>query len=460
MAAVKKPATKKRASKKKSAKKSSAKALTSLQTFELVLEKSKRFDPKDMKIHLDIDSLKESMAHLPTGSVILDHLIGGSPNKHGVLPCPGIPRGKFTQVYGYNSCGKTTFALTLSAITCAQNGTVLYIDLENEIDPTYAEHLGVPIGEDSKFVIYAPNTLEDVFGIMLIAVAAGVDLIVVDSVGAGITKESYDMSAEDIAKGETGRLGQVAAAWSRGLSLLKNRVAKSKTSVLGISQLRAGGPGQNEPVVMGGKAWSFYTSLRIKLARIAWDYGKEYNVVTHKTDDKVKLGSIIKAELQKCKVSQNQGRTQEFYIRHGHGIDDHRSIFEIGSSHGMIQRSGSNYSWGENKINGKQNTLNFLRENQEEFVKLYRQVVPYLTNTQLAEEEEFDEEPESEIDLGFDPDELVAKAKGLELNELSGVVEAESGDASEEYETEEDSNSVAELDNELSSMLTGDSAES
>jgi recombination protein RecA len=105
-------------------------------------------------VELDLDSLSNSMPHISTGSVALDYLIGGKENAQGVRPCPGIPRGRITNVYGLAGAGKTTIALQTAASVCNdEGGTCVYIDWENEVEPRYAQMLGVPVTDKSKFML-------------------------------------------------------------------------------------------------------------------------------------------------------------------------------------------------------------------------------------------------------------------------------------------------------------------
>ena len=112
-------------------------------------------------VDLDTESLTKSIPHISTGSLALDYLIGGKENSKGVRPCPGIPRGKITNLYGLAGSGKTTVALQTAATAC-EEGTCIYIDFENEVEPRYAQKLGVPVTDKSKFMLLQPETLSRV----------------------------------------------------------------------------------------------------------------------------------------------------------------------------------------------------------------------------------------------------------------------------------------------------------
>ena len=108
---------------------------------------------EDPSVPLTDSALRSSMAHIPTGSVIVDYLIGGRPNQFGVAPCPGVPRGRILNLYGNAGAGKTTLALSTAASVCNAGGTCVYIDWENEVDPRYAAALGVPVQDEDRFIL-------------------------------------------------------------------------------------------------------------------------------------------------------------------------------------------------------------------------------------------------------------------------------------------------------------------
>jgi len=341
------------------------------------------------RVSLDPDQLKEPLEHLPTGSLVIDYLIGGEPNAFGISPCPGLPRRRITQLWGHESSGKTTLALTAAATTCAAGGTVLYVDWENDIVPDYAAALGVPIANPEKFELVQPESLEEGIKLIRAYVVAGVDLVIIDSVGAAAPQVMVDRKMEET--GNVIRVGLVAKTWSEFLPLLKSDINKTGTAVLGISQTRAnintsgyGGGPTTSP--QGGNAWKFYSSLRIELRRIKNEKGKRHNALTHKSEDRI-YGGVIRAKMVKCKLSKSQGREELFYIRWGEGIDDIRSIMEIAIGHGVVKKGGAWLTWeppeGETvKVQGTERLRAHLLKNPDQFQGLYGQVRPYLTGTQ------------------------------------------------------------------------------
>lgn len=304
--------------------------------------------PKDESfVEIDEDSIKESRAHLPTGSIVMDYLIGGRINRFGVRPCPGLPRKCIINLYGQESSGKTTFALTAAAMTCAGGGSVGYIDWENSIDVSYSKALGVPLDNPDLFALYQPESLEKGISILWTMAKAGVDLIVIDSVGAGVPQSTLGQTV--VEKGEMGRIGTNAAQWSKLLPELKNIINQTGSCVIGISQLRKKiggmtGFGGEDTHAQGGEAWKFYSEVRMGLKKIHTEKGKDYNSLTHKVEDAT-VGQTVKCRIDKCKVSASQGRTADFYIRFGDGIDDMRSIIEIAAAHGVIKKVSSWFSF-------------------------------------------------------------------------------------------------------------------
>lgn len=296
-----------------------------------------------VRVALDDDALKESLPHISSGSDVVDYLIGGEPNNFGVAPCPGFPRGRVSQVWGHESAGKTTLCLEACARVCAEGGSALYIDWENDIVPDYAMSLGVPITNPDKFELLQPESLEDGIKYAMAYAAAGVDIIVFDSVGAAIPRRLSERDALDVA--EQGKIGELQSIWSQELPNLKKVIAKTGTAIIGISQIRATMSTMGKKTKpQGGNAWKFYSSVRLELRRVQNEKAKEHNKLTHKTDERV-VGGIIKVTAVKCKMSRSQGREEIFYLRWGEGIDNVRTMMEIAIAHGIIKKGGSWLSW-------------------------------------------------------------------------------------------------------------------
>jgi len=361
-----------------------------------ILKESEKGQKDSALVELDPDSLSSSMPHISTGSVALDYLIGGKENVQGVRPCPGIPRGRITNVYGLAGAGKTTIALQCAASVCAeQGGTCVYIDWENEVEPRYAANLGVPVTDKTKFMLLQPETLEQGFKLMLKFASGGVDLIVVDSVGAGVPEKQFAKEA-----GEQGAVGLLARQWSTFLPLFKRVVASSNTAVIGISQLREaiGGMGgfgsgpTRKP--QGGQAWKYYSSLQMMLRVVGKDRGKEWDGLQNKMIDTVK-GNIVRATLDKCKVSDSYKHEVDFYLMNGVGVDNERTVLDLAITVGVVKKGGAWYTWSdptsgtEYKGQGLEGFRGKLPDNWLNV--MFNQVRGYLTSKKKEDEPQIEE---------------------------------------------------------------------
>lgn len=300
----------------------------------------------DPGVDVDHATLTKSRPHIPSGSVALNYLIGGRPNRAGIAPCPGWPKGAVSQIYGHESSGKTTVALMAAKAVCAAGGLVCFIDWEHAIDLSYARALGVPVDDPRKFYLAQPNTLEDGMKVLWAMASQGVDLIILDSISAGIPAEIFGQKLED--QGNIGRVGLQAAKWSTFLPKVATLVSGTGSHVMGLSQLRkkinTQGYGGDQTQASGGEAWKFYSSVRMKFQRIQSEKGKVYNALTHKMEEQT-VSSIIKAKIDKSKVSSSQQHEGTFYLVFGEGIDDLRTCIEICCAHGKINKGGAWYTF-------------------------------------------------------------------------------------------------------------------
>jgi recombination protein RecA len=365
---------------------------------------------EDHVVVLDDASLKESLPHISTGAFALDYLIGGRENKHGVRPCPGIPKGRMTMVYGNPGAGKTTIALQTCAVICGEGGTAIYVDWENEVDPTYASSLGVPISDKSRFLLVQPDTLEAGLIFMSTMAKEGVDLIVMDSIGAAVPKAQFEKQ-----DGETMAIGLNARMWSTYLPKFKKVVKKYNTTVLAISQLRSkiggmtgfGGP-QAEP--QGGKAWKFYNSLQIMLKVVGTEKGKVWNPIQGKYVESV-IGSKVRAKLDKCKISSSLKNEIDFFLLSGSGVDNTRTVIELGISTGVIKKKGAWFYWqGPEGEVRSQGLPAFIDAVEDHIDSIFSSVRPYLSDPanreDTAKEVVEDDDSLAEDDLSNLLDEL------------------------------------------------------
>jgi recombination protein RecA len=329
------------------------------QGLDSVIKDVEKLLGKDVYVEVDPSKLLESRPHIPTGSMVMDYLIGGRPNDFGVLPCPGLPKGGIVNIYGQESAGKTTLALTACAeVAKSEGGSVAYIDWENAIDLAYAQALGVPVKDSTKFALFQPKTLEQGIQIAYISAKRGVSLIVFDSVSAGVPQQQAEKPVSE--QGDLGRIGLNAGVWSAKLPTLATEIAKSGSCIIGISQLRkkiSMGPAQAGPdtQAQGGEAWKFYSWVRIRLAKIEAEKAQVYSGITNSYEDQV-TAVKIKAKLDKCKVSPSQQHEQAFWIEFGKGIDNLRSAIDILCAHKVIIKKGAWYEWvrgGETVVRGQ-----------------------------------------------------------------------------------------------------------
>jgi len=308
------------------------------------------FKEDDVFVDIDEDRLKQSLPHISSGSVIIDFLIGGTPNRYGVQPCPGFPRGRLVNLYGHESSGKTTLCLMAAAAVIRAGGKVCYIDWEHAIDIAYSEALGVPMRDKSKFMLAQPQTLEKGLSIVWAMCKAGVDLVVVDSVGSCVPQAVFEQTIGE--QGQQARVGAIAAAWSQFLPKLRGVITHSQSCVIGISQLRdaintgGGGYGGEKSIQQGGRAWKFNSDVRLSLRKFQQEKGKAYDAMTHSKIDTV-TGVIAMAKIDKCRVAASQGKEAKFYIKFGEGIDDIRSIIEVASNHNLVSKAGAWYNWDQ-----------------------------------------------------------------------------------------------------------------
>lgn len=350
------------------------------------------------KADIDPDRLTESLPHVPTGSMVVDYLIGGVPNANGVAPCPGFPRQRITQIWGQEGAGKTTLALSAAAATIAKGGCVFYVDWENAIVLDYAARLGVPVADDTKFALVQPSSLEEGLKLIRLAAMGEADLIVVDSVGAAVPENIVERDVSET--GEQARVGLAAQRWSEFLPQIRGDIIKSNSALLGISQTRSkiGGMGngpQLEP--QGGQAWKFYSDLRIEIRRFQQEKARGINMLTNKPEERV-VGSIVNCKIIKCKLSDSMGREEKFYIRQGEGIDDVRTMVEVGINYNVIRKSGGWFAYDNEKWQGQEQVLKFFKNNDKALAELVAKVRPYLTNKSGEPPEADVEGPDDALD--------------------------------------------------------------
>lgn len=283
------------------------------------------------KPRVDIDAIS-------TGSLGLDLALGVG----------GLPRGRIIEIYGPESSGKTTLSLHVVAEAQKKGGVCAFIDAEHAMDPEYSKKLGVIINE---LLISQPDHGEQALEIADSLIRSGqIDVLVIDSVAA--------LTPKDEIEGDMGafHVGKQARLMSQALRKMTAIVAKSKTVVIFINQIRMqiGVMFGNPETTPGGKALKFYSSVRIDIRRIA----------QIKKGDEV-VGSRTRAKVVKNKVAA-PFKFAEFDIIYNEGISPEGEIIALAEKQGLIQKSGSSYAYGEIKMGrGYDATRTFLKENHK-----------------------------------------------------------------------------------------------
>jgi recombination protein RecA len=284
---------------------------------------------------------------IPTGSISFDAALGVG----------GFPRGRVIEVFGPESSGKTTITLQVIAEAQKVGGMAGFVDAEHALDPSYAKKLGVDV---DNLLVSQPDYGEQALEITEALVRSNaMDVLVVDSVAALVPKAELD--------GEMGdsHMGLQARLMSQALRKLTGTVAKSRTCLIFINQIREkiGVMFGNPETTTGGKALKFYSSVRIDIRRIA--AVKEGDVV---------IGSRTKVKIVKNKVAP-PFRDAEFDILYGEGISREGDLLDLASNHNIVEKSGSWYSYkGERIGQGRENARQFLKDNKDVMAKLDNEV--------------------------------------------------------------------------------------
>jgi recombination protein RecA len=376
----------------------------------------KKFKGKalDHFVPLDEESLSQVWPHIPLGNIKLDYLIGG------FRRCPGIPRQGITNIYGPEHSGKTSFALHACASACAMGGCVGYIDFEHVLDVRYAYRLGVPVQDPDRFVLYQPETLEQgVIAISLMA-AQGVDLIVLDSVGAAVPMLHANQSDEAINKGESKGLGLQARKWSEFIPKFQQKLRKGNAALIAISQTRSniGGKGVT---TQGGRSWKFYSLLRLELKfKGSLEATGVYNPLERQMT-KAKIGSLVQAIVRKSKVSPTLGSQVTVDVVRGYGFDPLRASADLAKRYGIISVGGSWVTWNRRngdpiKVQGWENFIRSVRPLSNVKEELNCQLRPLLEKYDLEpweiEGDSQVSEEEKEVFAEDEEEEMVEKEVG------------------------------------------------
>ena len=276
---------------------------------------------------------------ISTGCIAIDMALG----------IGGLPRGRIIEIFGPESSGKTTLSLHVIAEAQKAGGNVAFIDAEHALDPVYASHLGINI---SELYISQPDNGEQALDICESLVRSGaMDVIVVDSVAALTPKVEID--------GEMGEshIGLQARLMSQALRKLAGICNKTKTCIIFINQLRekVGVMFGNPEVTPGGKALKFYSSVRIDVRKV----------------DTVKSGTDIVGNKVKIKIVKNKlappFKVAEVEIIYGKGISNASAVFELALQYGLLEKSGSWFSYKGERIGQGKETIKNMIESDKDF---------------------------------------------------------------------------------------------
>ena len=318
-------------------------------------------------MRMGTDAPRERVVAISTGAINLDAATGVG----------GVPRGRITEIYGPESSGKTTLTLHLAANVQRAGGVAAYVDAEHALDIEYAKKLGVDI---DNLLVSQPDTGEQALEIVEILVRSGaVDLVAIDSVAALVPKAEIEGDMGD------SHMGLQARLMSQALRKLTGAIARSRTSVVFINQLREkiGVMFGNPETTTGGKALKFYASLRLDIRRIG--------PVKEKEDV---IGSHVRVKVVKNKVAA-PFRQAEFDIMYAEGISHTSLLVDIGAEANIIEKSGAWYAYNGQKIGqGRENAKMYLKDNPalqaeiEEKVKVVLGITPVKQGTEEVAEEE------------------------------------------------------------------------
>ncbi len=305
---------------------------------QLVLDKMDKTYGKGTVMRMGDSAVEDGIGVIPSGSLGLDIALG----------IGGYPRGRVIEIYGPESSGKTT--LTLHAIAEAQKagGIAAFIDAEHAFDRFYAEKLGVDV---ENLIISQPDNGEQALEIADNLIRSGaIDIIVIDSVAALTPKAEIE--------GEMGdsKMGLQARLMSQALRKLTATISKTKCTCIFINQLREkiGIMFGNPETTTGGNALKFYASVRLDIRRVS----------QIKTGDEAS-GNHVRVKVVKNKVAP-PFRQAEFDIMFGEGISKVGEILDVGVEKGIVQKSGSWYSYNDNKLGqGRDAVKDLLKDNPE-----------------------------------------------------------------------------------------------
>lgn len=313
------------------------------------------------------DGVINNIEAIPTGALSLDYALG----------IGGIPRGRVTEIYGPESSGKTTLCLHVIAEAQKMGGLAAFIDAEHALDVHYAKRLGV---DTANLLISQPDYGEQALEITDTLVRSNaLDIIVIDSVAALVPRSEIEGEMGDATMAVQARL------MSQALRKLTAAISKSKTAVVFINQLRSkiGVMFGSPETTTGGNALKFYASVRIDIRRIA---------AIKEGEDVV--GNRTKVKIVKSKVAP-PFKQVEFDILYNEGISKTGDLIDLGIEFGIIKKGGAWFTYGEDRIQGREQFRQKLLDDSAFFAKLdteVREKLGFKKNGKTAESEAKDED--------------------------------------------------------------------
>ena len=307
-------------------------------TLELALAQIEKAFGRGAVMRLGDSSSDNAVRSIPTGSIALDLALGVG----------GLPRGRIVEIFGAESAGKTTLAMSAIAEAQAAGGQAAFIDVEHAMDTAYARLIGVDV---DKLLISQPDSAEQALEITEYLIRSGaLDIIVVDSVAALVPAAELEGDMGDM------QIGLQARIMSQALRKLTGIIHKTETVCVFINQLRekVGVVFGNPEVTPGGRALKFYSSVRIDLRRVeAVKVGQDI------------IGNRVRARVVKNKVAA-PFRKAELEIMFKSGISKEGSLLDLGVENGIIRKSGSFYSYDDVRLGqGREASRQFLKTNTD-----------------------------------------------------------------------------------------------
>ena len=318
-----------------------------LKQLNLAVEALEKQFGKGAIMRLGDDSAVMKVQSISTGSMTLDFALGVG----------GLPRGRVTEIYGPESSGKTTLALHVIAEAQKEGGLAAIVDAEHAFDPSYARKLGVNVKD---LLFSQPESGEQALSIVETLVRSGaIDVVVVDSVAALVPQAELEGEMGDSVMGLQARL------MSQALRKLTGAISKSSCVCIFINQLRDKiGISYGSPeTTTGGKALKFYSSVRLDIRKIA-----------QIKDGEESTGNRTRVKVVKNKVAP-PFKTAEFDILYGEGISAIGELIDLGVEFGVVKKSGSWFSYGQEKLGqGRETVKKALREDPSLYSKIHAEV--------------------------------------------------------------------------------------